>query len=275
MISRVIIAGGAVVLLAAGWVALQPTPPYVDYEPLASAENYYPVTPTGEVKLWYARENLIPLGRVLQAAEEPTIFYRTDGEAEWEIRFTLVPEYDQPVIVRIRPAPDGGYAMVAKLVEYDDEGRPLEAAATRVRRLDEDDVAALQEGLEALSFFDLTGPAPELEPLHLGWVTVDMARTEGDLWGIEWRRGHEEEDYHLVVRDSRVDLTGFEELALPLMRRAGFRPELAPHPVGLNEQEKGEEQTPLEDQEPQLLRTPVNDLPNPAEATETPEGEAE
>lgn len=245
MISRALIGGSAVVLAVAGWFALQPRPVYVNYEPLDSPEAYFPVTPGGDVKAWYARSNVVVLGEILQTAEEPTIFWRTEDEASWEIRFTYSPEYGQPLTVRVRPDGDD-YVLIGKRLDVFSHDSLLDQLDTvRVRRLSEEDVYDLVGGLEDFSFFDLPGPLPTSETMNLGLIAVPTA-IEGDLWGIEWRRGPEEEDYHLIIRDSRADLTPLETLASALFDRVGFRPDYAYHPIIDETEAKDEALAPAE-----------------------------
>lgn len=224
------VAGGTIFMATALWFGLQPDPEYLNYDPLPEPESYFPVSPGGDVKIWYARRNIARMGSVLQEIEEPTLFYRTEGEPDWEIRFVLLPETGEPVIARVRPTADG-YALIVKEARIDPDGNLAGTRREVTRSLTAADVTELQDGLEALSFFSLVGPAPETEAIRLGLINLSVDRSRGDLWAVEWRRGRDDEDYHLVLRDSRVDLTGFETLASDLLARARISPTYADHPV--------------------------------------------
>ncbi len=231
MVGRIMVAVGTLFLASALWFGLQPTPHYVNYPALSQPESYFPVSPAGGVKLWYARRNIVRMGTVLQAIEEPTLYYRTEEEeALWEIRFVLLPETGEPLIARVRPT-DEGFALVVKQARLDADGHAVGTRTVRTRDLSQADVDELRAGLEALSFFSLAGPAPEMEVLRFGLINLSVDRSRGDLWGVEWRAGQGDDDYHLVLRDSRVDLTGFETLARRLFARAGITPVYADHPV--------------------------------------------
>ncbi len=230
MLGRIMFAGGSILLAIALFFGLQPQSPYLNYAPLPEPESYFPVTPEGEVKVWYARRNIARMGLLLQAFEEPTLYYTIDGEAEWAVRFIFVSQHGDPIVARVRPT-DDGIALVVKHAAFDTAGNMVGRVTARERQLSAREATALQDELNALSFFDLAGPLPETDGVSSGLGTGGAGRSRGDLWGIEWRSGPEDGAYHLVIRDSRVDLTRFEALALDLFGRAGLAPTFAAHPV--------------------------------------------